>query len=256
MVIVAAISSVLTACSNERVRLKATSILEGYAFNSWYMLVIQSYLDLLIPSSIQLLYYREGPWFEYVVGFCVFVRLKQSCCMLMVPLTSLLIVVNKDSIGKGGAHWTFSALYEEFKNDKGLLSMLYYPLLLVKKIIYVGSMLLLSDRPVLLIAVCAMCSLQSFVYVLYLAPFKTRVMQSLALYYEGCILFALIILSVFLTGVNESAVYAYSLLVKLLVSSIFASSIGWQLQGIYLKVKSLMRRLMYKLRVRTTISLL
>mmetsp|Transcript_7163 Transcript_7163/g.13135 ORF Transcript_7163/g.13135 Transcript_7163/m.13135 type:complete len:257 (-) Transcript_7163:8-778(-) len=246
MVIVAAISSVLTACSNERVRLKATSILEGYAFNSWYMLVIQSYLDLLIPSSIQLLYYREGPWFEYVVGFCVFVRLKQSCCMLMVPLTSLLIVVNKDSIGKGGAHRTFSALYEEFKNDKGLLSMLYYPLLLVKKIIYVGSMLLLCNQSYLQGGVCLVCALQSFVYVMYFAPFKSPVLQKFALYYEGCTLLALVTLFVFLMGVDESAVYTYTLLVKLIIASIFASSLGLQLHGIFIKAKSLLRKLSYR----------
>lgn len=73
---------------NDKVKTFAKNSLRGFWFNSWLMLVIQSYLDMLVPSTIQLLYYRQSPLYQLVSGLIVFVRLKIGLLYTAVPSVS------------------------------------------------------------------------------------------------------------------------------------------------------------------------
>lgn len=144
---------------HRRTKVIACKTLENFAFNSWYMLVIQSYLDLLVPSYIQLMYYNKGKLYELIVGFAVFVRSRQGVCFLMIPLTMALICWNSKSIECAGVHKSFSVLYEDFKNDLGLMSMMYFPLYMLRRVLYAFVLLFLSEYPVMLGSFCAASAL-------------------------------------------------------------------------------------------------
>jgi hypothetical protein len=253
---------------SEKVKAFAKKSLREFWFNSWIMLVLQLYLDMLAPSTIQLLYYSQGPIFELVSGLIVFVRSRQACCVLLLPLSVVLLLYNAASILKAEEPSrqlqqampfveepkSFSVLFAEFKNDTGKITLMFYPVFMLRRIAYAAALLLLYKQPGLLYGVCVVlclpvCPRQSFTFLLNNYPFKSEKLYALVLYIDGCIFLTFIVLGVFLLELEASAQYTYILLVKLIIGSIFLASLSLQLHSLYLKLKRLYNRVKHKTRV-------
>jgi hypothetical protein len=192
--------------------------------------------------------------------------------MLLFPLSLVLLLYNAASILKAeepSGHQakpfveeptSFSVLFKELKNDSGKVCLMFYPLFMFRRIAYAGALLLLYESPSLLYGVCVVlclpvCPTQTFTFLVYYIPFKSEKLYTLVLYIDGCIFLTFIILGVFLLELEASAKYTYILLVKLIIGSIFLSSLSLQLRSLYLKLSRLYNRVMYKIKHKTRVDL-
>lgn len=237
--------------TSPRIKAKAHSIIKSFAFNAWFILILQSYLDILSPSSIQLMYFNKGHYFELFSGTLMFVRTSQVICILALPISVGLLYKYRESIANSAEHPSFSVLYEDFKNDEGLWSMMYYPLFMLRRILYVACLLYLYELDVVLGLVCTILCIpvsckQSFAFLLHYNPYKRTDNQNMALYVEGCGLLTFVLLNAYLTDLNESAKFTYNLLVKMVVGSIYISSIALQLYSMYLKLAKIYQKIKLK----------
>lgn len=151
-------------------------------------------------------------------------------------------------------------LFQEFKNDSGKACLMFYPLFMFRRIAYAMALLLLYESPSLLYGVCVVLCLpvnptQTFTFLVYYIPFKSEKLYTLVLYIDGCIFLTFIILGAFLLELEASAKYTYILLVKLIISSIFLSSLCLQLHSLYLKLSRLYNRVMYRIKHKTRVDL-
>ena len=152
-----------------------THLLRQYKFNVFIRYLIQSYLDLAIVCLIQ---FTSAPLIkiEVVSSFllgCFFFAL-----VLSAPL--FLFVLCKASQGQIESndtdfYETWGSLFEEFNPTSK--SALTYPLFILKRLLFAGSLILLSELPYLQGVFNCLFILGFSVFMVVVRPYKDKITQ-------------------------------------------------------------------------------
>jgi hypothetical protein len=98
----------------------------------------------------------------------------------------------------------YGSVFDEFKNDKNLLSCSFYCLFFFRRLLYVGNLYLLQDFPLVQVIFNAMQSLVTFVYLLVLRPFQEKCLNISSIYAELCNALTFGLSGLFLLDLSES----------------------------------------------------
>ena len=79
-------------------------------------------------------------------------------------------------------------MYQEFKNDKGQISSLFYIRFFIRRLQYASCQLLLSDYPIIQISSIIFFSILQFAYIIYFRPFKEKFVKLSEFLGEVCAL--------------------------------------------------------------------
>ena len=105
-----------------------------------------------------------------------------------------------------GSITMYSALYKEFNLNKGVLSLMFYPLFFAKRLVYVIGLCFLEDYPLAQVILNCIFCLIPICYLAIVRPFKSTANQILNLFYEAVLLGMFILSGVFLLDLSDSSI--------------------------------------------------
>lgn len=97
----------------------------------------------------------------------------------------------------------YHALYEECKNDKGFISVIYYPMFLFRRLIYALTQILLIDYPVAQASLNVFFSLIMCLYLIIYRPFKEKPINFIQITGEVCVVLVFSLTSLFIFSESE-----------------------------------------------------
>jgi hypothetical protein len=98
----------------------------------------------------------------------------------------------------------FGSVFDEFKNDKGLLSSSFYCLFFLRRLLYVGILYLLQDFPLVQVILNITQSLGALMFLLVFRPYKEKYLNFSNIYAELCITLTFGLLGLFLLDLSNS----------------------------------------------------
>ena len=105
----------------------------------------------------------------------------------------MIILIKKKSTTNSNYSELYGSLFNEFKNNKGLLSSIFYVLFFIRRLCYALTQLLLSDFPIFQMISLIVFSILQFGYILYYRPFKDIVALTCEFLGEICVLVTFIL---------------------------------------------------------------
>ena len=95
----------------------------------------------------------------------------------------------------------------EFKNDKGLLGLSFYPIFLARRLAYVFSQVLMNDSPIVQVSVNVVFTIVQLFHLLIYRPFKERSVFISELIGEVCTLIVFLTTSLLLRTNSDSEIH-------------------------------------------------
>lgn len=118
----------------------------------------------------------------------------------------MIILIKKKSANDSIYSELYGSIYNEFKNDKGLISSIFYVLFFIRRLLFALSQLLLSNLPILQIISHIIFSILQFLYVLYYRPFKDKIALTCEIFGEICVFITFILSFTIIFISNHDAV--------------------------------------------------
>mmetsp|Transcript_8052 Transcript_8052/g.15818 ORF Transcript_8052/g.15818 Transcript_8052/m.15818 type:complete len:1505 (-) Transcript_8052:34-4548(-) len=145
---------------------------ENFKWNFFVRYTIQAYIGFIFAGILQcydlkfssLTYAANSVAALLSLLVCAFATL--WCIYFTVTHHSLFLYFSPL------AH-SYGSLFEEFKNDRGLLSCSYYSLFALRRVLYMASLFFLSDFPGIQVILCLFHSSLSVLLVSVYSPFKS-----------------------------------------------------------------------------------
>ena len=118
----------------------------------------------------------------------------------------MIILIKKNSTTNSNYSELYGSLFSEFKNDKGLLSSMYYVLFFIRRLSFTLSQLLLSDSLIIQMVSLILFSILQFAYVLFYRPFKDKIALSCEIFGEICVFITFILSFITIFIFNDDTV--------------------------------------------------
>ena len=129
------------------VKEKLESFVQSYKFGKLIRYLIQTYLDYFASSIIGLLLFNTSTTVDRInIAFCIAILV----ILLLTPFFCLKITIinTKKDNKKEGLLDVYSTLFSEFSKDNSLSSSLYYCLFFIRRILFLLSVLLVPNQPI------------------------------------------------------------------------------------------------------------
>lgn len=97
----------------------------------------------------------------------------------------------------------YETLYEEFKNDGGFISTIYYPLFLLRRLFYSATQIFLVEYPSAQACLNVFFALLMCLFVIIYRPYKEKLVNFVQISGEVCILAVFFISSLFIFSKSE-----------------------------------------------------
>ena len=97
----------------------------------------------------------------------------------------------------------FATLFEEFKCDKGYLSMIFYPLYCGRRFAYISGLYLLEDYPLIQVIMNSSMSCLTLIYLFVFKPFKEEQLNKVNICTEFTLTILFALSGLFLLDLSE-----------------------------------------------------
>jgi hypothetical protein len=133
----------------------------------------------------------------------------------------------------------FGSLFNEFKNDQGVISTSFYVAFFIRRIVFLGVLFLLEDFPLAQIIIIALNSLASILYISWYTPFVDKYQRYSNNIGEVCIALTFSLCGLYLLNLDE---IFRDLLQWVVIVVVFAMILGNFLMSILSTIKALKAR--------------
>jgi hypothetical protein len=226
------VSCMLSKCSNHKVARYFYAVSLSFRWSFFIRFVIEGYIDLTFATIFQL-HNATASSLSVLVNVCLaglFMALSLTAPVVFVCFICKNYGLFED-LDQKDFRTKFGSVFDEFKNTRGLLSCSYYFLFLLRRLLYVGSLYLLEDFPLVQVVLNILHSLGTFGFLFVYQPFQESYLNISSIYAELCITLTFGMSGLFLLDLNKSTevcvmwstlgvVYSM-ILVNILVTSIF-----------------------------------
>ncbi|CAG9321670.1 unnamed protein product [Blepharisma stoltei] len=192
-------------CSNKWFGKMFTGILKHYKYSVFLRFWIQSYLDIGAPAVIGLLIFSYNNETQIVNAvICI------SLCMYIFATPVVLIYIlyaNKYQIIKRKIPFLkkFDSLFYEFKPNQGMMSYQFYTLFFIRRLIYMSSLIFLSDIPIYQGLINIVLSVVTISYLLAYRPYSDFLHQFSNIFTEIVVGIVMILTTAFVMNLGDDA---------------------------------------------------
>jgi hypothetical protein len=180
----------------------------NYKWNFFIRFIVEGYCELIFTSVVQLLSLPFSSILEAISS--LFAILSLGVCAGFALFVLVFTAHRYAQFKESGDHLkSCGSLFEEFKNNRGVLSCSCYGLFLVRRLLYMSILFLLNDYPLLQVCLNVLHSIcvssrKALAHILAYLPFKVRLHNLTTLCGEtvNCLVFALT--GLYLLDLSES----------------------------------------------------
>jgi hypothetical protein len=219
-----------------------------YKFNFFIRFWLQSYLSIGIMAAIQI-----KSWFGYsyeevndfVIGNCCFAVIIIALGLASPVVLIFAIKKNQISIENGEERFInrFGSFCEEFKNDRGFLSMQFYSIFTIKRILFIASQVFLNDFLYLQGVLNLLGSCIFLLYMMIYFPFKDNITMFSTIFGEICTLLIIIASFFFINNQDQSSIDLLSKIITYSILSMISAQILISLVSLVKSLRSFFHRL-------------
>ena len=161
----------------------------------------------------------------------------------MTPISFIILLYRyRKSLENYKVRGKYGSLFLEFKNNKGFISYLFYPVFLIRRIQYMLNQVFYDYDPKGQLAVNIIFSFFNFCYLAYFRPFKVKVVLVSEFIGQICIIFLFLLSIAYLPGTNlQTRVMVDQVFIVVVVISISLQTL-MSFMGVALKFIELYRR--------------
>jgi hypothetical protein len=177
-----------------------------YKWNFFIRFVIEGYLDLLLAALFQLQFASAGSF--NIIANCAVSVFALLVCLGAPVLAGVFIYRHKHRFNdeeEKALKKYYGSLFEEFKNDQGFLSCIFYVLFFLRRLSYVIILYCLEAFPVVQVGLNVVHSVASALFVGVYRPFTEKSLNISSLYSEVCISITFSLSGLYLLDLSSSS---------------------------------------------------
>jgi hypothetical protein len=175
-----------------------------YKWNFFIRFVIEGYLDLLLAALFQLQFVEASSF--NVIANCALAVIALFICLGAPVFAGVFIYKHKHRFNddeEKALKKFYGSVFEEFKNDRNLLSCIFYVLFFLRRIFYVIILYFLEAFPVVQVCFNVLHSAASALFVGVYRPFTENSLNVSSLYSEVCISITFLLSGLFLIDLSS-----------------------------------------------------
>jgi hypothetical protein len=179
-----------------------------YRWNYFIRFIVEAYCDLVFTAVVQVLNLSSSSLLDVISSS--FAILSLGVCAGFAIFVLVFTARRHSQFNETGVHLEYyGSLFEEFKNDRGLVSCSCYGLFLVRRLFYMCILFLLNDYPVLQVCLNALHSIcvsyrKALMHILAYFPFKVGLHNLTTLCGEAVNVIVFALTGVYLLDLSES----------------------------------------------------
>ncbi|OMJ95283.1 hypothetical protein SteCoe_1340 [Stentor coeruleus] len=162
----------LSKCEMRSIQRKANNLLKNYKYCFFIRFWTQAYIDTLIYAFIQLRSTSKSFLGNFNIAFALILAIISIITPPFVLVTSF---INKNEIFNSTNtefYKKYGTLYDEFKNNKGFISCLYYFIYFTRRLLYAIVQVFLNSWPFLQTILNIIISFTQLLFIVKYQPFK------------------------------------------------------------------------------------
>jgi hypothetical protein len=199
------VSCALSNCSNPKLAKYFSDVSSSFRWSFFIRFVIEGYINLTFAALFQL-HNATAASFSLLANVClagVFMVLS-----FVFPVVCVYFVYKNyerfQDPEEKDFRTKFGSVFDEFKNNKGLLSCSFYCLFFLRRLLHVGILYLLQDYPLVQVILNFLHSLGALMFLLVFRPYKEKYLNFSNIYAELCITLTFGLLGLFLLNLTKS----------------------------------------------------
>jgi hypothetical protein len=177
---------------------------KSYRWNFFIRFVLEGYIELLFAVTYQLANASLSSLTLFInVGVASFFT---AICILCPIICIWFIVKHHRRFSSDEVEFqeTYGSLFEEFKNDRGLMSCSYYVLFLLRRLMYVAVLVLLVDFPLVQVFLNVAHTSAMAAFIIVFRPYQERYFNFTNCFAEMCSILSFSLSALFLLDLSST----------------------------------------------------
>jgi hypothetical protein len=151
---------------------------DSYCWGFFLRFFIESYLDLVFASVFQLGSLSEVEYSSSILVSVGLALITSAFCIAAPVILSVFVVKNQHRFKEDEENTAFrvmwGSLFDEFKNNRGVLSSCFYVVFFSRRLLYVGLLYWLESQPVAQSVLNMLHSIAVAIFIKKYAPFSEK----------------------------------------------------------------------------------
>jgi hypothetical protein len=159
-------------CSIPLIKETCEKYLQNFKCNFFIRFILEAFMEFTFCSLLQLIYWStESKYLTFNSVFAVFIIVNSFVVTIFILW---LITKNSDKLHDHDFLKKFGSAYDEFKNDRGVFSSLFYFFYCVRRLIYSFILFFLEAYPAAQVTINSSMSVLVVVYIAYYQAYTPR----------------------------------------------------------------------------------